>query len=143
MLGKALIARGVFRGALLCGIAAFRCANAEQIASDAGLTASVSPDGAYQVNVNDYGWAFTGAIGRPVRNIAVSNGTDAVGSWFEIGFDYDPSRSSAIRLYNGSPVVLFSTKYGQASPNSDAFPHFTTYPRDLFKFSYGNLWDYS
>src|SRR6202040_773641 len=52
------------------------------------------------------------------------------------------SRSSAIRLYNGTPIVLFSTRYGVDGPNAEAFPHFTTYPRDLFTFSYGGLWNY-
>src|SRR6266853_4688409 len=120
MSGKVVIARSVLRGAFLCGLVALRCANADntlqQIASDAGLSVSVSPDGVYQLTVADYGWTFAGAIGRPLRNIALANGTDGSGSWVEIGFDYDSARSSAIRLYNGSPVALFTTKYGEAGP---------------------------
>ena len=148
MSGQTIITRSVFRGALLCGLVALGCAVADekalqQIASDMGLSASVSPDGAYQVTSSNYGWTFSGAIGRPLRNVVVSNGTDGVGAWLEITFDYDTARTSGIRLYNGSPIVLFSTEYGEASPNTDAFPHFTTYPRDLFKFSYDGLWGYA
>jgi hypothetical protein len=148
MSGKTFIARSVLRAAFLCGLVAPGCAFADEsapqrIASDAGLSVSVSPGGAYRVTLSDYGWTFAGALGQPARNLALANGTDAVGSWLEITFDYDPARSSGIRLYNGSPIVLFTTKYGAAGPNSDAFPHFTTYPRDLSTFSYNGLWDYA
>jgi hypothetical protein len=148
MSGYTILSRSVLRGAVLCGLLALHCAVADeqtpqQIASDAGLSVAVSADGSYRVTVPDLGWTFAGSIGRPVRNIALANGTDGVGAWVEIGFDYDPTRSSAIRLYNGSPIALFTTKYGEAGPNADAFPHFTTYPRDLSTFSYDGLWNYA
>jgi hypothetical protein len=148
MSGYTIFSRSVFRGGVLFGLLALRCAVADgsasqQIASDAGLSVSVSPDGAYRVTDPGHGWTFGGNIGRPARNIALSNGTDGVGTWVEIAFDYDPVRSSAIRLYNDSPVVLFTTKYGLAGPNADAFPHFITYPRDLSTFSFNGLWDFA
>src|SRR5260370_22369193 len=80
----------------------------QQISSDAGLRASVSADGSYQVTAG--GWLFRGSIGQTLQNIAVSWDSDGVGAWTQIGFEYGPGRSSAIRLYNGSPLVLFSTR---------------------------------
>jgi hypothetical protein len=126
---------------------ALRCVadvgSSQQIASDSGLRAFVTPDGAYRVTDSNSGWTFEGAIGRPVQNIMVSDGTDGVGSFNEITFDYATARNSGIRLYNGIRVVLLSTTYGQAGPNTDPFPHFAKYPKDLFTFSYNGLWNYA
>jgi len=133
--------------AAACGLFAVRLAAAgapvQQISSDTGLRASVSNDGSYQVTASGYGWTFSGTIGQTSRNMAISSGTDGIGSWMEIDFDYDPSRSSAIRLYDGTPIVLFSTTYGAAGANTDAFPHWTTYPQGLFTFGYAKDWDYT
>lgn len=113
-----------------------------QISSEQGLRAEIAADGSYQVTASTYGWTFAGTLGQAPDNIMVSEGSDGVGSWIEIAADYQPSRSSAIRIYHGNSVVLFSTRYGADGPNADAFPHFTTYPHDLFTFSYGGLWSY-
>ena len=75
-------------------------------------------------------------------DIIVGSGADSIGSWQEITL-YHGFRSSAIRLYDGRAIVLFSTQYGQAGANVDAFPHFTSYPQNLFTFSFGGLWSYS
>src|SRR5260370_24558579 len=146
MRGHTIITQSVLRGVLLCGLMTLRCVadvgSLQQIASDSGLRVSLAPDGAYRVTASKYGWTFGGAIGRPVQNITVSDGSDGVGSFIEITFDYDTLRYSGIRLYNAIPVALFSTTYGLAGPNTDTFPHFATYPQDLFTFSYNGLWDY-
>jgi hypothetical protein len=135
----------VVKTAVVCGLFALRLAGdsaaMQQISSDSGLRASISGDGSYQLTATGYGWTFSGTIGHAPQNIAISNGTDGIGSWIEIAFDYDPSRSGAIRLYNGSPVALFSTTYGAAAPNADAFPHWTAYPQGLYTFGYNNGWD--
>jgi hypothetical protein len=87
------------------------------------------------------GWIFAGSVGA-LDNIIVDSGTDSIGSWQEITFNYG-FRTSAIRLYDARTIVLFSTQYGEASANTDAFPHFTSYPQNLFTFSYGGLWNYT
>src|SRR5258708_10232346 len=147
MRGHTSLTRSVLRGALLSGLMALRCVadvgSLQQIASDSGLRASLTPDGAYRVTASNYGWIFVGSVGGAVQNITVSDVSDGVGSFVEITFDYDTLRNSGIRLYHGIPVVLFSTTDGQAGPNTDPFPRFATYPQGLFTFSYNGLWNYS
>jgi hypothetical protein len=136
--------RWVLYSTAVCGLAALRLAAAgpeQQISSDAGLRASITADGIYRVTASAYGWIFSGSIGQTPQNATVSTGTDGVGSWTEIEFDYNPSRSSAIRLYDGSAIVLFSTSYGADGANTDAFPHWTTYPQGLSTFGYTTDWN--
>ena len=118
-------------------------APAQQISSPSGLRAWVSTNGTYQVIASDYGWTFGGSITGGIQNIAVAEGSGQAGSWTEISFDHASGRSSAIRLYNATPVVLFSTTYSAASPNAAAFPHLTTCPRGLFTFSYAAPWEFA
>ena len=115
----------------------------QQISSPSGLRASVSSNGGYQVIACDYGWTFGGTVAGGSQNIAVAEGSDKAGSWTEITFDHASARNSAIRLYNMTPVVLFSTTYSAASPNAAAFPHLTTYPLGLFTFSYAAPWQFA
>jgi hypothetical protein len=94
------------------------------------------------VTVSRPGWIFAGSVGSPLDDITVASGTDSVGSWQEITLFYG-FRTSAIRLYDGRTSVLFSTQYGEDSPNADSFPHFISFPQNLFTFSYGGLWSYT
>ncbi len=145
-LGDFLTRRSALKIAAACGVSAFERLQAnpvQQIASPSGLRASVSANGSYQIVASNYGWTFGGAIANGIRNIAATEGSDKAGSWTEISFDHSNGRSSAIRLYNAIPVVLFSTTYSAASPNADAFPHLTTYPRELFTFSYAAPWQFA
>ena len=146
MQGCSLVSRSVFGRALRIALLTIPAIFADdqllqQISSASRLTASVTPEGIYQVTASDFQWTFSGATGQQLKNTTVSNGSDAIGSWVQISFAYDPSRTSSIRLYNESPVVLFSTRYGADSPNQDPFPHFTTYPQGLLTFSYNGLWN--
>lgn len=106
------------------------------------MRVSVFPDGRYRVTAAPFGWSFSGSVGQALNNISVADGTDAVGAWHEISFEYDPSRSSAIRVYDGKALVLFSTGYGQDSPNSAPFPSLNEYPQGLSTFTYTGLWNY-
>src|SRR5512135_1836733 len=87
-----------------------------------GISAVVSASGDYQISAARQGWIFQGSVGGPVQNLAVSDGTDSAGAWQQISFDHGSARSSSIRLYQSQPVVLFTTRYGQDSPNADPFP---------------------
>lgn len=100
------------------------------------------PDGRYQVSAAQFGWTFGGNVGHAIQNATALDGLDGAGAWHEIAFDYDTARHSAIRLYEDKGVVLFSTNYGQDSPNSDPFPRFTSFPQGLSTFSYTTLWNY-
>ena len=115
---------------------------AKEVSSASGLTVSVYSNGSYRVTAPEYGWIFGGALGRTIKNVNVSNGTDLAGAWQEIEFNYEPARSSSIRLYDSQGTVLFSTKYGAVSRNNDPFPRFTSFPRGLSTFSYSTLWSY-
>ncbi len=85
------------------------------------------------------GWIFQGSAG-PLQNVTVSNGTDSIGAWNQIAFDHGAARTSSIRLYDSASVVLFSTQYTEASPNSDPFPSLSSYPQGLFTFNYSGQW---
>ena len=115
---------------------------AQQISSNAGLQVSVNSDGEYQLTVSNPGWIFAGSVGVNPDTITINNGSDSIGAWQEIEFSYG-SQSSAIRLYDARTIVLFSTQYAQETANAGGFPHFTTYPQNLFTFSFGDLWAYT
>jgi len=110
--------------------------------SGSGLAATVSVnDGTYQIVAASQAWTFQGSAG-PLQNVAVSNGTDSISAWNQIAFDHGTARTSSIRLYNNTSVVLFSTRYAQDGPNSDPFPSFSSYPQGLFTFNYSGKWTY-
>lgn len=139
--------RGGLLVAAVCGFFDF-CLNADvvaaqKISSDTGISALVSADGAYQVTASAFGWTFRGSTGQALTNMASSNGSDGIGSWTDIEFDYGLSRTSTIRLYNGSPIALFTTTYGAAGANTDAFPQWASYPQGLSNFGYANGWDFT
>src|SRR5579863_2349125 len=106
-----------------------------------GLSVSVTLAGTYQIVTDGQGWVFQGTVG-PLQNVAVTQGTDSIGVWHQISFNHGTARTSSIRLYESQPVVLFSTLYGQDSPNADPFPSLSTYPQGLFTFNYSGQWTY-
>ena len=107
-----------------------------------GLRVSVYGSGRYEVTVANPGWIFAGSVGASLDGITLDRGNDSMGSWQEIAFSYG-FQSSAIRLYDQRAIVLFSNQYWQDSANSGGFPHFTTYPQNLFTFTFGGLWAYT
>ena len=136
--------RGAIATLAACGFLVFPLARADlttqEISGDDGLRVLVSSDGRYQITAPDYGWTFEGNIGEPVSDLNTTQGSDANGPWVDIEFDYDPGRSSAIRVYDNSAVVLFSTTYSGPDTNTGAFPHFTNYPQGLSTFSFAPGW---
>jgi hypothetical protein len=114
----------------------------QQISSNSGLQASAYSDGRYEVTLASPGWIFAGSVGVAPDSISVNSGDDSMGSWQEIALSYG-SQSSAIRLYDSQAAALFTTQYGIDSANANAFPHFTSFPQDLFTFSFGGLWSYT
>ena len=123
---------GISRGAV----------SAQEISSNSGLRVSVLDTGRYEVTVSRPGWVFAGSVGSSLDDVTISSGSDSIGSWQEIAFAHGSFRTSSIRIYNERAIVLFSTQYGEDSANAAAFPHFTTYPQNLFTFSYTGLWAY-
>ena len=71
----------------------------------------------------------------------MNSGADSQGAYQEIAFNYFDAvvREGRIRVYLGSPVVLFTGKYLGASANAAPFPALTSYPQGLYHFSYNGL----
>ena len=111
------------------------------ITSASGLTASVTSAGLYSIVASPQGWGFQGTVGA-AQNLAVSSGTDQVGTWHQISFTHSTARSSSIRLYDSQPAALFTTQYLQGGANAGPFPSFDIYPQGLFTFNYNGLWSY-
>jgi hypothetical protein len=98
----------------------------------------VDPSGQYEVRFTSLAWTFAGDVGRPVKDIRSNDGSDGVGVFHEVDFDYS-ARSSGIRVYRDTPVVLFSTTYVSAAPNSEPFPVLKSLPNVPFKMSYRDI----
>lgn len=97
------------------------------------VTVTVDPSGSYDIAVADLSWHFHGDIGYPLSNIQVASGSDVLGPYSEIGFDFrsDSARHAAVRSYWDHPEVLFTTSNPAAAPNTFAFPNFSQYPPNL------------
>ena len=91
-----------------------------------GITASVASDGSYQIHTTQpAAWTFTGSVGHPVTSQSNASGSDAVGQYQEIDFAYTDSvrRTASIRVYQNTPVVLFSaTNLASAANSGTPFP---------------------
>ena len=109
--------------------------------SGVNLTVSVDPSGAYDLTLLSPAWHFTGNIGQPLKNLAITTGADAVGNYSEIGFDFqsDAPRHAAIRCYGSRAAVLFSTSEAAGAPNTFAFPNWTEYPQNLDHLTFSGI----
>lgn len=105
------------------------------------LTVSVDPDGSYAVSVPALAWTFSGNIGYPLKNIQVASGTDALGTYSEIAFDFqsDAARHATIRSYGDHPEVLFTVSYPAAGPNTLSFPNWSQYPQNLDHLTFSGI----
>ncbi|MEO6888104.1 MAG: carbohydrate-binding protein [Ktedonobacteraceae bacterium] len=105
-----------------------------------GITVTVNTSGAYTISVQNPAWTFGGTIGHTLSNVAANSGTDSLGSYKEITFQYqgNVARSNGIRTYSSRSVVLFSTTYLAAASNSEPFPTLTTYPQNPYHLSYNS-----
>ena len=101
----------------------------------AGLDISVDPSGHYTVQSHAPELAFGGDVGQPLSNLRSTDGQDALGAFHEVDFDY-AARTSGIRAYLQTPVVLFTTTYVGGGPNSDPFPQLKTLPSLPYTLSY-------
>ncbi|MEV6609574.1 hypothetical protein [Kutzneria sp. NPDC051319] len=91
-----------------------------------GITATVAADGSYQIHTTQpAAWTFTGSVGHPVTSQSSASGSDAVGAYQEVDFAYTDSvrRTASIRVYQNTPVVLFSSTNQSSTANTGtAFP---------------------
>jgi hypothetical protein len=77
-----------------------------------GISISVSPAGAYDITFASPAWRFGGDLGIRPSNIANTTGSDTLGDYAEISFDYavDTPRHAAIRAYENRQAVVFSVE---------------------------------
>jgi len=80
------------------------------IISKSSITVSVDAQGAYSIASQTPAWTFGGNIGHTLTNIVVHAGSNTIGSYKEITFNYQAgsSRSGGIRTYDKKPIVLFN-----------------------------------
>ncbi len=113
------------------------------ISNSVGVTTSFDATGTYVITASSTTGYFGGSIGQPASNIAVNSGTDGIGAYAEISFNYTSSNSAAhlgaIRQYNNQAIVLFTDTYLSPSTNDLNFPHFTNYPALPYYVNYGGL----
>jgi hypothetical protein len=103
-----------------------------------GLRLSVDARGVYTITARRPAWTFTGAIGRPLSNLAMQAGNDQLGRYTEASFSYGAAASlrAGIRLYATRAAVLFTLRYLTPNAAPVRFPVLSTYPRDLFHLTY-------
>jgi hypothetical protein len=96
-----------------------------------GITATVSSNGTYTIQTSQpAAWTFTGSVGHPVTSQSTTSGSDAIGAYQEVDFNYTDtvSRSASIRVYQDSPNVLFtSTTHSSVANSSSAGPQFPSF----------------
>ncbi|HKE23465.1 MAG TPA: hypothetical protein VKB88_13955 [Bryobacteraceae bacterium] len=116
--------------------ASFLCFNglrafaSTQILGASGLSITVDPAGSYAVQTQSPAWQFSGNIGHKLSNLSSVNGTDAVGPYSEVAFDFqtDAPRHAAIRTWWNQTAVLFSLTAPSGAPNTYSFPNFMQTP---------------
>jgi len=108
------------------------------IRSSSGIDASLDSCGAYQITEPSLAWTFGGNLGQIPTNLLVNMGTDGIGAYSEINFNYFQGgpRTGFIRVYENELTVLFKIEYVQAANNSSPFPTFATYPQKLRHLAY-------
>jgi hypothetical protein len=97
--------------------------------------------GNYKVITSNPTWTFAGQFDVPITNVVVNRGSDSVGTFQQIAFDWQSAQSpmrGQIRLYDENPLVLFADTCSLAVDEAPApFPFFTKVPAKLHVFSYG------
>jgi hypothetical protein len=104
-----------------------------------GLSVSVSPSGTFSVSLPASGGNWGGSTGAKVSNSHIVSGTNGLGSYQQIAFNYSAgasSRSASISVYQNRPLVLFAVTYNNNSANATPFPTFSSYPAGLFHLTY-------
>ncbi|HEY1662622.1 MAG TPA: hypothetical protein VGI03_09405 [Verrucomicrobiae bacterium] len=117
-------------------------ANINVLTSKSGVSVRVNDrSGNYQITSANPKWTFAGNLGTPLNNSRISRGHDVVGDYQQVDFDWQAGStplSSQIRIYDDKPLALFSQTCGAATEvPPPAFPDFTSLPKKLWIFSYG------
>lgn len=115
-------------------------AKAPNTISTSYITISVDPSGLYSIVAQTPAWTFGGNIGQTLSNITSTTGSDGIGSYQEIDFNYTDrtgaARGGGMRTYNTQATVLFIDSYFSANNNTSPFPTLNTYPKNLNHLAY-------
>jgi hypothetical protein len=130
--------------ALTAAAAPSWCAPMTLPAGDAGISVTVDDaTGAYTISAQNPAWTFAGAVPAPASHAVTGAGTDRIGAYREITFDWngpDGPRTGAIRLYRDRPVVQFAVTAREAAAHwTTAFPAFTAMPSGLHPYSFRDV----
>jgi hypothetical protein len=114
--------------------------NAVIVTNSIGVSVTVGSNGLYLVSFVSPAWTFTGNLAQILANRTVNTGTDNIGAYSEVAFNYTSAvpHTAGIRLYDNSPVVLFSDTTLGAGANDRAFPRLLNYPQNLNHLSFIN-----
>ena len=109
------------------------------VTNSSGVSLIVGSNGVYSVGFAAQSWTFTGSLAQSLSSRTVISGTDVVGTYSEIDFNYTNSAGHAagIRVYDGLPEVMFLDTTLQAGANDLAFPQWATYPATRSHLTYG------
>ncbi len=110
------------------------------VTNSTGASVAIGSNGIYQVSFTSPAWVFMGTVSN-LANRATDSGTDAIGSYSEITFNYANAvgHAAGIRIYHNSPIVTFNDTTLAAGANDLAFPHWTAYPSTTSHLSFGNI----
>ena len=86
-------------------------------------------------------WRFGGTTSQPLQNVSVAAGADNLGSYSEIGFDFqtDAPRHGAIRAYGNLQAVLFTATNAATAPNTFSFPNWSQHPQNLNHLTFSGI----
>jgi hypothetical protein len=110
---------------------------------NAGIAATVHPDGSFVITAQTPPWTFGGTVGVPVHGLLNFSGRDGAGAYTETAFEYvvnGSALSSSVRVYGERPIVVFSTTLLTAAPNTALFPRVSTYPQAMYKFGFFSVY---
>jgi hypothetical protein len=109
--------------------------------SSTAVQVAVNSAGPYTITVDDPAWTFGGSVGQPLENLSAAPGTDKVGAYREVSFDYTDAgfKHGAIRVYLDRKLVLFTEQYLTTANNGTAFPKLDTYPQTPYHLTYNGI----
>jgi hypothetical protein len=109
------------------------------VTNSIGVSLVVGDNGVYSITFDSPAQTFTGYLSQGVANRVISSGTDNIGDYNEISFNYTwaVQHATGIRLYDSIPVVLFSDTLLASSSNERQFPKLATDTTNMKHISYG------
>ena len=143
LISKLLKATFVVAG--LCAFCAAPCFGSRAAVTVAepstGIKVQVTRAGSYGIISSNPDWTFGGHLGARAIHIVVNRGTDTIGSYQEIAFEYafGGMRRASIRTYQNRPAVLFQVTYETSRSNTGPFPAFSTFPTSLHHLSFDGV----